>query len=577
MVNIKNLDAKKRSLLNLLITLVILLLLNYVSAFFFARYDLTSEKRYTLSPVTKSILQNLEKNIFFEVYLDGNLPSGFKRLQTQTRELLDEFRAYSDKIHYQIVNPLERKNDQQKEQILQFLGGKGLQITNLQVKTLDGTEQRIIIPGAILGDGKKEIALELLKNQMGVPPETILNNSIQSLEYQLVNAIKKLSQESLPRIALINGHGELDYPYIVDIALAMDKDYNLHQESINGNINALLADTNGEITPIFEAIIIAKPITKFDEKDKFVIDQYIMHGGNVLWLIDAVQASLDSLQIVENTMVFPYSLNLEDMLFTYGVKLNRDLVKDVNALPIPLRTGQMAGQAQIQFFPWPFYPIIHPTENHPIVRNLNAIKTDFVSSLDTLAVSNIKKTILLKSSKYSALFTTPNTISFRMVQEKIDPNLFQSGEQNLGVLLEGHFTSVFKNRVTPIKLENFDVKEKGVFSKMIIISDGDIIKNQLHNSRHEPLPLGYDQFTDQTFGNKELILNCINYLTDGANLISLRSREVKLRLLDKAKVNEDAAYWKLLNTILPVILIILFGIVYHFLRKRKYSINKIPQ
>ncbi len=296
-----------------------------------------------------------------------------------------------------------------------------------------------------------------------------------------------------------------------------------------------------------------------------------MHGGNVLWLIDAVQASLDSLQVVENAMVFPYSLNLEDMLFTYGIKINQDLVKDINALPIPLRTGQMAGQAQIKFFPWPFYPVIHPTENHPIIRNLNALKTDFVSSIDTLAIRDIKKTILLKSSQYSALFTTPNTINFRMVQEKADPNLFQAGEQNVGVLLEGSFSSVFKNRVSPIDLGHFEFKEKGISSKMIVVSDGDIIKNQLHNSRHEPLPLGYDQYTDQTFGNKDFILNCISYLTDGSDLISLRSREVKLRLLDKAKVNEDANYWKILNVILPLILIILFGMAYHFIRKRRYT------
>lgn len=574
MVRIKGLDAKKRSLLNLLIALLSLLLVNFISTFFFARYDLTSEKRYTLSPVSKSILKELDKKIFVEVYLDGDLPSGFKRLQIQTSELLEEFKAYSDKIHYQIVNPLKGKNAQQRKQILQYLSDKGLQATDLQVKTLEGTERKIIIPGAILGDGEKEIALDLLSNQIGVPPETILNNSIQSLEFQLINAINKLNQKELATIALISGHGELDYPYIVDIALALDKDYQLSQKNINGDLNALLAETNGKVRPLFDAIIIAKPITEFDEKDKFVIDQYVMHGGNILWLIDPVQASLDSLQFTENAMVYPYSLNLEDMLFTYGIRLNQDLIKDINALPIPLRTGQMAGQAQIKFYPWPFFPVIHPIEKHPIVRNLNALKTDFVSSIDTLAVRNIKKTILLKSSQYSALFNTPNTISFRMVQEKADPNLFQAGEQNIAVLLEGQFPSVFKNRIPPIDLGNFKSKEKGVSSKMIIVSDGDIIKNQLHNSRHEPLPLGYDQFTDQKFGNKEFILNCVSYLTDGSDLIELRSRELKLRLLDKVKINNEATYWKLLNTIFPLILVLLFAIAYYFYRKKKYSISK---
>lgn len=567
MVELKKFNAKNRSLIYLSIGILAILLMNFLSSFFFVRYDLTSEKRHTLSPVTKSILKNLKKNVFVEVYLDGDLPSGFKRLQTQTGELLDVFRAYSDKIHYHIVNPLDGRNIQEQQQVLKYLSDKGLQATDLQIKTFEGTEQRLIIPGAILGNGEQEIALSLLHNQIGISPETILNNSIQSLEYQLINAIKKLSNASLPSIALINGHGELDYPYVVDIALALDADYQLFQKSINGDLNALLADDE----PLFDAIIIAKPITKFDEKDKFVIDQYIMHGGNVLWLIDAVQASLDSLQIADNAMVFPYSLNIEDMLFTYGIKINQDLVKDINALPIPLRTGQMAGQAQIKFFPWPFYPIIHPMENHPIVRNLNALKTDFVSSIDTLDIRGIKKTILLKSSQYSALFTTPNTINFRMIQEKADPNQYQAGEQNIGILLEGSFLSVFKNRIAPIDLGEFESKVKGDFSKVIVISDGDIIKNQLHNSRHEPLPLGYDQYTDQTFGNKEFILNCISYLTDGSDLISLRSREVKLRLLDKSKVNEDATYWKVINTTLPLVLIIIIGVVYNISRKKRYS------
>jgi len=571
MVKIEGHNNKKRSFLNLLIGLIVLLLLNYFCSFFNIRYDLTSEKRFTLSPVTKTILKNLKQDIFVEVYLDGDLPSGFKRLQKQTNEMLEEFSAYSDKIHYHMVNPLKGRNLQEQQQILKYLSDKGLQATDLQVKTFEGTEQKLIVPGAILGNGENEIALNLLNNQIGVPPETILNNSIQSLEYQLINTINKLTKEDIPSIALISGHGELGYPYIVDIALALDKDYHLFQKSIDGDLNALLAETKGEYQPIYDAIIIAKPITAFNEKDKFVIDQYVMHGGNILWLIDPVQASLDSLQVVESAMVFPYALNLEDMLFTYGVKLNQDLVKDINALPIPLRTGQMAGQAQIKFFPWPFYPVIHPFENHPIVRNLNALKTEFVCSIDTLAIPNIKKTILLKSSQYSALFNTPNTINFRMVQDKPDPNLFRDGEQNIAVLLEGQFSSVFKNRVAPMEIGNFQVKENGSSSKMIVVSDGDIIKNQLHNSRHEPLPLGYDQYTDQTFGNKEFILNCISYLTDGSDLISLRSREVKLRLLDKAKINAEATYWKVLNTILPLILIIVLGIVYHFMRKRRYT------
>jgi ABC-2 type transport system permease protein len=296
-----------------------------------------------------------------------------------------------------------------------------------------------------------------------------------------------------------------------------------------------------------------------------------MHGGNVLWLIDPVRASLDSLMNAERALVFPYNLNLDDLFFTYGVRINSNLVMDMNALPIPLRTGQIGGQSQIRFFPWPYYPILHPIDDHPIVRNLNAIKTEFISSIDTLAVRNIHKKVLLKTSQYSNLVAIPSTISLDMVNDKIGKESYRSGMQNVAVLLEGGFTSVFKNRISPINLKGFSVKEESETAKMIIISDGDIIKNQTHISTKEPLPLGYDQFTNQTFGNKDLILNLVNYLTDGSDLIKLRSREVKLRLLDKAKVREEAFYWKMINVVVPIILIILFGIVYSIYRKRKYS------
>lgn len=570
MVKFRRLKYRHQRLLNLLIGLIILLVLNYFSSLFFIRYDLTSEKRYTLSPITKSILQNLDKAIFVEVYLDGDLPSGFKRLQTQTKELIEEFQAYSGKIHYQIVNPLAGKNPREQQQILQFLSNKGLQATNLQVKTLEGTEQKLIIPGAILGNGEKEIALSLLNNQIGVPPETILNNSIQSLEYELINAIRKLSQKELYKVAILSGHGALNYPFIVDIALALDKDYELHQPIINGELTALLSEGKDGFEPRFNTLVIAKPNLYFNEKDKFVIDQFVMHGGNILWLIDAVQASMDSLQMNESMLAFPYDLNLDDLFFTYGIRFNNELIMDMNALPIPLKTGQIGNQPQIEFFPWPFYPVIHPLSSHPIVRNLNAIKTEFTGNLDTIGIPNVKKTILLKTSNYSAQFAIPNTISLTMIDERSDPGLYNSGPQSIAVLSEGQFTSVFKNRVSPVKQTGFVPKEISEHSKMIFIADGDIIKNQLHVSSKEPLPLGYDQYTQQSFGNKEFILNAISYLNDGGELIRLRSRELKLRLLDKAKVKKTAMYWKVLNTMLPLLLVVMFGVAYHLWRRKNY-------
>ncbi len=560
---------KQKSLRKFVLGAAILLLLNYLSGFFFIRYDLTSEKRYTLSPVTKSILKNIENPIFVEVYLDGDLPSGFQRLQTQCKEMLDEFRVYSDYIGYHIVNPLEGRNSQEQQYILNALSEKGLQPTDLQVKTYEGTEQKLIVPGAIMGNGKLEVPINLLNDQIGVPPETILNNSIQSLEYKLINGIKKLNKNRISKVALISGHGEMDYPYLVDLAITLDENYILHQIPLNGEINALLEDSTGTVEPKYDAIIIAKPVSRFDEKDKFVIDQYAMHGGNILWLIDPVIASLDSLQKAEQALVFPYDLNLEDLLFTYGVRLNNNLIKDINCLPIPLKSGQMGHQAQIQFFPWAFYPVVHPMAQHPVVRNLNAIKTEFVSNIDTIAVKDVKKTVLLKTSQNSNLFNIPATISFSMVNDEMNPQPYQSGSQIISVLLEGKFKSVFKNRIPPLK--GFTPKEKSKGSKMIVVSDGDLAKNQLQMSSKEPLPLGYDQFTRQTFGNKEFLLNAISYLTDGADLINLRSREIKLRLLDKAKIKEDGFKWKIINVVLPIVFIMLFGMLYFIYRKRKYS------
>jgi ABC-2 type transport system permease protein len=569
-------NIKTKSIKRFIFGLIILLLVNYMSSFYFTRIDLTTEKRYTLSSVTKSTLEKLNQDIYVTIFLEGELPSGFKRLQIQTSEMLEEFSAFSRNIYFKIENPLNGKSSKEQRQIINDFSKRGIAATDLKVKTTEGLKQQIIFPGGIITNGEKEIPIELLDTQIGVPPEVVLNNSIQSLEFKLIKAIKRLTEKNEQKIAIIKGHGELNYPYLVNIAIDLDKNYQLSEIEINGDLGSLLRNNNNIIEPLVDVIIIPKPIHPFNEKDKYVIDQYLMHGGNILWLIDPVNASLEDLQNKETSLVFPQDLNLDDQLFTYGIRMNTDLIMDLNALPIPLRTGQIGGQAQIKFFPWNYYPIIHPLNQHPIVRNLNAIKTEFVSSIDTINNKDVCKTILLKSSKKSRLIKTPNTISFNSIQKKTNPQLFNEGEKTIAVLLEGKFKSVYKNRITPVKtsISNFKNMNKSKPSKMIIISDGDVIKNQLHNSNKEPLPLGYDQFTNQTFGNKEFILNAISYLSGDTDLINLRSREIKLRLLNKTKINNERKFWILLNTILPILAIIIFGICYFFIRKRKYSYTK---
>jgi len=576
----KRKNIRRSQLVQLLLSLTIIILVNVIGSFVFTRIDLTAEKKYTLSDVTKELLNEVDDIVFFRIYLEGEFPAGFKRLRNATKEMLDEFRAYNRNIQYEFINPSESEDQAERQEVYQQLIEKGLQPTDLQVNTKQGREQQIIFPGAIVSFKTREMPLELLKSQIGVPPEEVLNNSIQGLEFNLASAIKNLTVTRKPRIAFIGGHGELEDKYVVDAANSLSEYYVVERALLDGRLNSLterdsISPGNWRITNRFDAIIVAKPDTAFNEKDKFIIDQHIMRGGGVLWLIDPVFAAMDSLESAESTMGVPMGLNLEDMLFKYGVRINTDLVMDLNALPIPLRTGQVGNQPQIDFFPWYYFPVITPLESHPIVRNLNAIKTEFVSSIDTLSLEGIDKTVLLKTSPYSRVVNTPALISLSILQTEPDERLYTGPARTVAVLLEGEFESNYLNRIPAVIRDNPDIDfhAKSEPVRMIVVSDGDIIKNQLHFSQGYPLPLGYDQYTGETFGNKDFILNAMNYLTDDSGLISIRSRDLKLRLLDMTQIGNQKLFWQLLNVAGPVLLILIFALIQGYLRKRKYARN----
>ncbi|MBI9037068.1 MAG: gliding motility-associated ABC transporter substrate-binding protein GldG [Bacteroidales bacterium] len=577
---IKRKNIKRNNISLLLFGILIIILVNIISNFVYTRFDLTSEKRYSLSDATKELLKNLDDIVYFQIYLDGEFPAGFKRLRNETREMLDEFRAYSDNIEYEFINPSESNNKNERNDVYKLLIERGLNPTDLQVKTKKGSSQQIIFPGAIVVYKSSELPLELLKTQIGVPSEQVLNNSIQALEFNIASTIKKLSKTQKPKIAFIEGHGELNSKETFDISKSLSDYYTIERIKIDGQLNSLSERKMPDSSKIiiknkFDAIIIAKPDSVFSEKDKFIIDQFIMRGGKVLWVIDPVLASLDSLQNAESMLAIDKNLNLEDILFKYGVRLNNDLIMDLNALPIPMRTGQIGNQPQIDFFPWYYFPIITPVIKHPIVSNLNAIKTEFISSIDTINVKGIEKTILLTTSPYSRILNTPTLIDLKILQEKADERLYKKQFVPIAVLLEGRFESVFNNRVPPsIKNDSkIGFVNESIPTKMIVISDGDIIKNQFHIPQGYPLPLGYDQFTRETFGNKELILNAMNYLIDDSGLISIRSRELKLRLLDRTEIDKSKLFWQLLNTLGPIILILIFGILQSYFRRKKFTRN----
>ncbi len=564
----KRKTIKRQHILQLVITLFIIILINYISSFIHYRFDLTSEKRYTLSGTTKEILGQLDDIVFIRIYLEGNLPAGFVRLKNAIRELLDEFRIHaSNKIEYEFINPTRDTDPNVRRRILAQLYDMGLQPTNIQVRDQEGgTTQKIIIPGAILSYQDIDIAINLLSNNPVLPGEENLNNSIQTLEYEFINMIRNLSSKGIDKIAFIEGHGELDQYQVGDITRELANFYQVDRGTIGGMYGSL---------DEYKAIIIAKPTLTFNEQDKFVIDQYIMNGGKVLWLIDVVKISLDSL-INGSTIALYDPLNLEDQLFRYGVRLNPNLVKDIQCHVIPVNRGLMGGQTNWQFVPWYYYPVVAPVNEHPITRNLNMIIIEFANVIDTVGENKeVQKSVLLTTSPYSTTVNVPVKVSLSETDQRPDEGKYVKSFQPLGVLMEGKFESVFRNRPLPDVISDRPIQFRPFsdHTKMIVISDGDIIKNDVVVSPNGPIigQLGYDKYTSQLFGNKEFILNSINYLTDQEGLMELRGREFKLKLLDRKKTHEEALKWKLINLVLPVLVIILFGVLFTIARREIYS------
>ena len=577
----KRKSLKKNQIVTFLVTLVIVVVVNVIGSYVFTRFDLTSEKRYTLSPTTKDILGNLDDYVYFKVYLEGDFPAGFKKLRRETKEMLDEFRAYSKYIDYEFINPSESEDPNERNATYSLLYQSGLNPTNVLDRAADGSSKQMIIwPGALVSyRNDTEIAIDLLENQLGQSPEEALNASMQNLEFRLIDAVKKVTRFQKPNIAFIQGHGELSGQDIYDITQTLSQNYNVVNLEIDGKIDALMHRTQNENVdvkafPSYDAIVIAKPTEPFSEKDKFLIDQYIMHGGKVLWLIEPVFATMDSLQSQESTIGIEQDLNLDDMLFKYGVRLNRDLLLDLTCAALPVRTGQMGGQAQLEFFRWFYFPLLQAASEHPMVRNMNSIKADFVSSMDaTTSANSVEQIPLLKTSDYTKVSGTPVFISLAMLRQTPDKRMFNSKGKNVAYLLKGNFQSLYANRIPQEIAEDNGMQfmDESVPTAMIVVADGDIIRNQIDIKRKMPLPLGFDQYTQNTYANKEFIENAISYLVDGEGLIDIRSRELKVRLLDMTKIGQEGLKWQLINTLVPIGLIIALGFVMALVRKKKYS------
>ena len=598
-------SATKNNFKKILTTVIIIIVLNVAGHFVFKRFDLTADKRYTLSQTSLNIVSNIKEPLYVDVFLEGNFPGEFKKLQTETQQLLEEFKAENSNIIFRFINPLsddEADNETKREVIYslfklenkvkdatqekeikasiekvedindavksQFIGNLMMPVS-VTLSDKGKQTQALVLPWAIATCGNRSVKVPLLKNMMGASTSEKVVSSVQHLEYAFTNAINSVTQKTQKKVIIIKGNGVLEDRYIADFIKSVKDNYFIAPfplDSISQNPNAGL-----NYLKKYDLAIIAKPTKPFSDEQKQVLDQYVINGGKTIWLVDQVNMEIDSLYNESGTnLAFPRDLNLNDMFFKYGVRIRPDLIKDLLATPIVLETGAPGSGTQKVQLPWCFSPMIYPVQGNknPIVSNLDAIKFQFASPIELLK-NGIKKTVLLQSSQYSKLIGTPTEINLRMASEELGPKDFiGTGNYPVSVLLEGQFHSVYENRVLPFKDDTF--KTTGKDSKMIVISDGDVIKNQLDKNGREA-ELGLDQRTGFLYANKEFMMNCVNYLLDDNGLINIRSKEVDLPILDKEKVFANYTASQVVTVAVPLIILLLFGVTFTFLRKRKYS------
>lgn len=557
--------SKQKNLKSLLILIAILLVLNIISNSFFYRFDLTKDKRYTLSATSLNIIKQVENPLSVKIYLQGDLPAEFKRLQSETRDLFEEFQAYNKNIVFEFVDPLENEDESMNN--IKNLYQKGLTPINITVDDKGKQSQEMVFPWAIAVYNNKEVNIPLLKNIMGASTTEKVVGSVQHLEYSIADAINKITKEKQKKVVVIKGNGELHELQIAKFLMQVRESYHIAPftlDSVAKNPTGTLEDLQK-----YDLAIIAKPTETFTDAEKQVLDQFIVNGGKTIWLIDQVTMEMDSLYNDSGaTLAFPKDLNLNDMFFKYGFRINPDLVKDEHGSPIKLATGEQGSATQYQEFNWKFAPQVYPISKHPIVKNLGGIKFDFASGIDTLK-NGIKKTVLLQSSQYSKRIGTPVEINLNIVEEETSPNHYlNTGYIPLSVLLEGNFHSMFENRVLPFQQKTF--QSLGKANKMIVISDGDLIRNQI-DKNFQPVELGYDQRSGNLYDNKDFLMNCVNYLLDDTGLINIRSKDLDLPLLDKEKVYENYSSTQMITIGLPILILTLFGLLFGFLRKKKYA------
>ena len=558
--------TSKKVLIFTLVAILSFLGLNYVASKLHCRWDLTQDGRYTLSETSENIISTANDPIIVDVFLEGDIPAGFIKLQSETRQLLEEYATINPEIKFDFVNPVA--DNKSAQQTAQEFEKRGMRPEEVQVRNNGKVSQQIVFPWAQARYGGKTVKIPLLKKALGATQDELISRSTQNLEYAFSDAFYKLLNPRSKRIAVLKGNGELPDRNIADFFSTLRESYFIAPFPLDSIKSA--PETTFKALQKFDLVVAAKPTKAFTDAQKYALDQYIMNGGKTLWLLDAVEMETDSLYKHNGTTVaIPRNLNLNDMFFKYGVRINPVLVEDLYAAPLVLATG-VGAQSQYQQVPWFYYPLVTPPGNNPINTNLdNPIRFEYAGQIDLLK-NDIQKTVLLQSSELSKINGVPLPISLNGIDLEPDPKRYTAGPQNLSVLLEGRFSSGFKNRVKPMKFDDVRFRESDTASnKMIIVADGDLIKNDL-DKNGRPMELGFDKFTFKEYGNKEFLLNAVNYLLDDTGLINIRSKTVDLPALDLQRANDERTRWQGLMLGLPLAFLAIFAAIYTYIRKRRY-------
>lgn len=547
----------KSALSRFFVVIALLAVVNLLSSFLFFRLDLTEEKRYTLSDATKNLLANLDDDIHVNVYLTGSLPPAFKRLENSVRETLEEFGARAGQdVTYRFIDPAGIPGEEKRVAFQKELIQKGLMPANLVASENGQTTEQLVYPWAVVSYKGRELPVLLLKGNRSGSREEQLNQSIEGIEYELASAIRRLTVKQKKLLGVTVTYTSIDPIRLSDLLATLQQNY---------EIKLIDLPASRDLTGL-DGLMVAKPDRPFSEEDKYKIDQFVVNGGRALFFVDGVR--IDSIGL-EGTYAQPMALNLDDLFFRWGIRLQKNLVKDLNSALIPLNVGTLGDKPNIQMLPWRFFPLINNFGGKsPIVRNLDAVYARFASTLDTARTPGIAKTPLLLTSPYTQLLNAPVLVSYNEARRQPDPQTYKAGSQMIACLLEGRFRSLYANRILPGDPRAASFKTENQPSRIVVCADGDLLVNDVNYRTNAPYPLGYDRFSRNTFANKDFVVNAVDYLLDDNGVIAARNRQITLRPLDKIRVKEERTSWQLLNLLGPLALLGAAGFVWQWNRRR---------